>query len=238
MGNIRHETSRVIIISDVVFKVYVIIMGGGSLGLNLAKDLIADGHDVTLIEKEEERCKYLVSQIDVMVVCGSATDKITLENAEITEADAFVAATGNDDTNLLASLMARNLGAKKIIARVNETQHEPVFASNNFINIIVPESVESGYLEKLVLKPKITDLFVVDHGKAELLELYVTNSDIIGKTIGELNSHEDYFICGVHKNDDDNISIATSDTEITDNCRLAILVRGECTSKVLDLFTK
>jgi len=134
--------------------------------------------------------------------------------------------------------MAKRLGAKKIIARVNERQHEPVFASNNFINIIIPESIEAGYLEKLVLKPKITDLFVVDHGQAELLELYVTNSDIIGKTVGELNSNDDYFICGVHKKDDDNISIANSDMELKENCRLAILVKGDCTSKVLDLFTK
>ena len=217
---------------------YVVIMGGGRLGLHLAKDLIADGKDVTIIEKYEERCKYLVSQIDVMVVCGSGTDTNTLENAEITEADAFVAATGNDETNLMASLMARKYGAKKIISRVNEKQHEPIFASNSFINVIVPESVEAGYLERLVLKPKVADLFVVDHGQAELIELYVTNSDLIGKTIGELNSDDDYFICGMHKNDDENISIASSDMKITDNCRLSILVKGESTSKVLNLFTK
>jgi len=222
----------------VVVKLYVVIMGGGKLGFNLAKDLIDDGKDVTVIEQDEKRCKFLVSQLDIIVVCGSATDTNTLQNAEITEADAFVAATGNDETNLLAALMAKRLGAKKIIARVNERQHEPVFASNNFINIIIPESIEAGYLEKLVLKPKITDLFVVDHGQAELLELYVTNSDIIGKTVGELNSNDDYFICGVHKKDDDNISIANSDMELKENCRLAILVKGDCTSKVLDLFTK
>lgn len=222
----------------VVVKLYVIIMGGGKLGLNLAKDLIDDGKDVTVIEQDEERCKFLVSQLDITVICGSATDTNTLNNAEITEADAFVAATGRDETNLLAALMAKRFGVKKIIARVNEKQHEPVFATNNFINIIVPESVEAGYLEKLVLKPKITDLFVVDHGKAELLELYVTNSDIIGKTVGELNSDDDYFICGVHKKDEDNISIANSDMMLTDNCRLAILVKEDCTSKVLNLFTK
>lgn len=213
-------------------------MGGGKLGLNLAKDLIYDGKDVTVIEKDAERCKFLVSQLDVTAICGSATDTNTLNNAEISEADAFVAATGNDETNLLAALMAKRCGVKKIIARVNEKQHEPVFATNNFINIIVPESVEAGYLEKLVLKPKITDLFVVSHGKAELIELYVTNSDIIGKTVDELNSNDDYFICGVHKKDDDNISIANSDMKLTDNCRLAILVKEDCTSKVLNLFTK
>jgi trk system potassium uptake protein len=61
----------------VVVKLYVIIMGGGKLGLNLAKDLIYDGKDVTVIEQDEERCKFLVSQFDIMVICGSATDTHT-----------------------------------------------------------------------------------------------------------------------------------------------------------------
>jgi len=79
----------------------------------------------------------------------SGTDRKTLENAEINEADVFVAATGNDETNILASLLAREYKPGKIIARVNEPQHEKVFTENNFIDIIVPESIEAGYLEKL-----------------------------------------------------------------------------------------
>ena len=112
-----------------------------------------------------------------MIICGSGTDRTTLENAEINEADVFVAATGNDETNLLASLLARQYKPGKIIAGVNEPQHEKVFVENNLIDVIVPESIEAGYLEKLVLKPKIADLFVVDHGHAELLDLYVSNKN-------------------------------------------------------------
>ncbi len=113
-----------------------------------------------------------------------------------------------------------------------------MFIENNLIEIIVPESIEAGYLEKLVLKPKIADLFVVDHGKAELLDLYVSNDNLIGKTVGELNSNDDYFICGFHENDDENISIATADMVLKENCRISMLVKSESMAKVLNLFTK
>ena len=213
-------------------------MGGGSLGLHVALDLIKDSQDVTIIEEDENRCKLLATQLDTTVICGSGTDKKTLENADISEADVFVAATGNDTTNLLASLMARKYNPGKIIARVNEPQHESVFTENNMIDVVIPESIEAGYLERLVLKPKIADLFVVDHGRADLLELYVTNSNMIGKKIGELNSDEEYFICGYHEEDDNEISIATPDKILKENCRISILVKTEALSKVLDMFTK
>lgn len=117
---------------------YVIIMGGGRLGLLVGLNLIADGKDVTIIEKDENRCKFLATQLDTMVIFGSGTDKETLINADINDADVFVALTGNDETNLLASLMARRYKTGKIIARVNEPQHEKVFTDNELIDVIVP----------------------------------------------------------------------------------------------------
>ena len=217
---------------------YVIIMGGGNLGLHVALALIEDSQDVTIIEENENRCKLLVTKLETTVICGSGTDRKTLENAEINEADVFVAATGNDKTNLLASLMAREYKPGKIIARVNEPQHESVFTENNFIDVIVPESIEAGYLETLVLKPKIADLFVVDHGHADLLDLYVTNSHMIGKNIGELYPNDDFFICGYHEDDNDDISIATPDMVLRENCRISMLVKTESMAKVLNMFTK
>lgn len=212
-------------------------MGGGTLGLNLALDLIADKNEVTLIEKDEKRCNYIVKELDTSVICGNGTDRKTLENANIENADAFIAMTGNDECNLLASLMAREYAPEKVIARLNETQHENVFLAHSNITIIVPESIEAGYLEKLILKPNITDLFVVDHGKADLIEIYVTNNKLIGKQVHELSPTEDYIIIGIHKNDADTITIPRSDMVVKENCRISLLVKKESISKVLKKFS-
>lgn len=220
-----------------VINLYVVIMGGGRLGLKLAEKLIDDGHSLTVIESDKERCDYLSSEIDDLILCGTATDKTTLENAEISSADVFVAATGNDESNLLAASMAKKLGAKKIIARLNEPQHEPVFASNNFITVIAPETIEAGYLEKLVLKPRVADLFVVDHGKGELLEINVKNPNIVGKNVEELNSQEEYFICGIYDNDGSKLKIARDNDLITENTKILVLAKKNSISKVLKIFT-
>jgi len=212
-------------------------MGGGRLGFKLAKKLLTDGHSLTVIESDKERCDYLSSELDDLILCGTATDQTTLENAAVSTADVFVAAAGNDESNLLAASMAKKLGAKKIIARLNEPQHEPVFTSNNFITVIAPETIEAGYLEKLVLKPRVADLFVVDHGKGELLELKVKNPNIIGKKVGELNSQEEYFICGIYENDRSKLKIVKDDDLITENNNILVLTKKDSISKVLKIFT-
>ncbi|GAB6055321.1 hypothetical protein JCM15415_06370 [Methanobacterium movens] len=72
---------------------YGVIIGAGGLGLNLAKLLTADGHDVTLIEKDKTTCENAALEVDSLVICGDGTDPHTLEEANIKTADVFIAAT-------------------------------------------------------------------------------------------------------------------------------------------------
>ena len=79
---------------------YIVIMGGGRVGLNLASSLVAGGHDVTLIENDSNLCANAASGLDALVICGNGTDIKTLEEANVGDADVFVAATGHDEANL------------------------------------------------------------------------------------------------------------------------------------------
>ncbi|MEN6592990.1 MAG: NAD-binding protein, partial [Methanobacterium sp.] len=97
---------------------YIVVMGGGRVGLNLASFLISDGHDVTLIESDSELCNNAASELDALVICGNGTDTKILEEANLKDADVFVAATGHDETNLLACVLVRDYNVGKIIARV------------------------------------------------------------------------------------------------------------------------
>ena len=87
---------------------YVIIVGAGRVGLNLAQSLIREGLNVTIIENDSTISEEVAEQINAMVIHGDATSVQVLEDADITDADVFVAATGHDTVNLLTSVLSQN----------------------------------------------------------------------------------------------------------------------------------
>ena len=108
---------------------YVVILGGGRVGLNLASFLISDDQDVTLIENDDELCNKAAAGLDALVICGNGTDTKTLKEANIEDADVYVAATGNDEVNLLSCVLVKGYGVPKIIARVSDYNHIEAFKS-------------------------------------------------------------------------------------------------------------
>jgi len=106
---------------------HIIIVGSGRVGENLASFLINDGHDIVLVETNRDLCSIAASQLDALVLCGNCTDPQILEDANIDEADVFVAVTGSDDSNLLACMLAKEYKVPKILARVIDPRHEKVF---------------------------------------------------------------------------------------------------------------
>ena len=107
---------------------YVIIVGAGRVGLNLAQSLIREGLNVTIIENDSTISEEVAEQINAMVIHGDATSVQVLEDADITDADVLVAATGHDTVNLLTSVLSQNYdNIKKIIARVNDLDHVNAF---------------------------------------------------------------------------------------------------------------
>jgi trk system potassium uptake protein len=214
---------------------YVIVMGGGRVGLNLSSFLISDGQDVTLIESDEELCSKAAAELDAMIICGNGTDTKTLEEADIKSADVFVAAAGNDETNLLACILVKDYNVPKIITRISDHTHTKAFKNAGIDFAISPELTAASYLEKIILRPKIADLVVLGKGDAELLDVSVENNKVIGKKIGDISPTKDYIIVSLHENG--NITIPMMDTIIEKGCKISILAKTGSIKKVIDLFT-
>ncbi len=210
-------------------------MGGGRVGLNLASFLISDGQDVTLIESDEELCSKAASELDAMIICGNGTDTKTLEEADIKSADVFVATAGNDETNLLACILVKDYNVPKIITRISDHTHAKAFKNAGIDFAISPELTAASYLEKIILRPKIADLVVLGKGDAELLDVSVENSKVIGKKIGDISPTKDYIIVSVHENG--KITIPMMDTVIERGCKISILAKTGAIKKIIDLFT-
>ena len=163
---------------------YVIIVGAGRVGLNLAQSLVREGLNVTIIEHDPTKSEEVAETINAMVIQGDATSVNVLENAGIIDADVFVAATGHDSVNLLTSVLCQKYdNIKKIIARVNDLEHVDAFKQVGVDVTVSPESTVASYLERIITRPKVADLIVLGRGSTELLDLKIENKDLFGKRI-------------------------------------------------------
>jgi trk system potassium uptake protein TrkA len=215
---------------------YIVIMGGGRVGLTLASSLVALGHDVTLIENDSNLCSNAASELDALVICGNGTDIKTLLEANIGDADVFVAATGNDEANLLSCILVKDYNISKVIARVSNPDHDDAFRKVGIDVVVSPELTAAGYLEKLITRPKIADLIVIGRGNAELLDLSVANSKVFGKKIGDLSPTDDYIIAAIHKNGE--IKIPKDGMMLKKGDRISILAKTHAIKAVTKKFTK
>ncbi|MGI6590718.1 MAG: potassium channel family protein [Eggerthellaceae bacterium] len=109
---------------------YIVIVGGGKVGEYLARTTLEEGNEVVLIERDSERADEMAVELrgKFMVLCGDGCDSRVLEDADIGRADVFVAATGHDDSNLVAcEISSRVYNAKRCIARVNSPKNLRIF---------------------------------------------------------------------------------------------------------------
>ncbi|HML06416.1 MAG TPA: TrkA family potassium uptake protein [Methanobacterium sp.] len=215
---------------------YVVILGAGRVGLNLASDLISDGHDVILIENDNNLCNEVVNELDALIICGSGTDVKILNEANIKDADVFVAATGNDEINLFACILVKKFNVPKIFSRVSNLDHEDVFKSVGIDFVVSPERTAASYLEKLITRPKIADLVIIGKGNAELLDITVTNTELFGKKVSEISPSKDYIISALHENGD--IIIPDNTTTLKEGCKISVLVKSHAVKQVEEMFTK
>ena len=102
----------------------IVIMGGGKVGESLARRILEGRHEVRIIESDRARSLQLANALDVEIICGDGTNIDMLENAGVRDADCFIAISGNDADNLVASQLAKQyFGAKKVIARANDPRN-------------------------------------------------------------------------------------------------------------------
>ncbi len=213
---------------------YVIIVGAGRVGLNLANSLVRQGLTVTLIENNDIKSEEVATEINAMVIRGDATSMEILEEADISEADVFVAATGNDSVNLLTSVLIQKYDVKKIIARVNDLEHVEAFRRAGIDITVSPESTVATYLERIITRPKIADLIVLGRGSTELLDLKIENKKLFGKRVLDDSPTDDYIVCAIYEGDE--LIIPQDDTVFHENQRISVLSKSDAVDKVTEHF--
>ena len=202
---------------------YIIIMGGGRVGRALANLLIENGQDITLIESDETLCAKVSAELDALVICGNGTNSKLLEEANIEDADYFIATTGNDEANLLSCILVRKYDVPNIIARVSNPDHEEAFKEVGIDHVISPETAAAAQLQKLVTRPNAAEIMTLGEGDAEILDMTITNDRIVGKRFKEITPTKEYIIISTYKNG--KLEIPQPDTTIARGEKVTVLVK-------------
>jgi len=124
---------------------YIIIIGAGGLGYYLAELLLEEEHDAVVVDKDPACCERISQKLDIVATQGDGTETSVLEKVGVKEADAVVALTGQDETNMVISLLAKELGAKQVAARISKVEYDETVLKKLGIDIVIhPEAAAAG----------------------------------------------------------------------------------------------
>ncbi|MEW6162399.1 MAG: Trk system potassium transporter TrkA [Nitrospirota bacterium] len=164
----------------------IMLLGGGRIGYYIASNMELKA-DVKIIEKEEERCKYLSKSLKkALALHGDGADQKLLLEENIGDVDVFVAVSNNDELNIMASLLAKKLGAKKTIATVNKTEYIPLAHGLGLMAVLSPRLITASTILRYVRRGEILSLTAIAEDKAEIIEARIgKTSPLVGKTLEE-----------------------------------------------------
>jgi len=167
------------------YRSKILIIGGGVVGFYLAKLIGKSDADLKIIDRDKDRCEYAADSLpDVLVLHGDGTDVNLLKEEGVHEMDVVIAVTDSDEKNLLCALLAKQLGAKKVIARADRSEYVPLFEMVGVDSAVSPREATVNEALKLTMGPGIETVTTIEGEKAEIIE-YTTSSHskIVGKPL-------------------------------------------------------
>ena len=167
----------------------IIIAGAGEVGFHLAKLLSFESQEITLIDLDKERLNYAETHLDIKVVSGDITSVSVLKSSNISNADLFISVTSSETSNITSCVLAKQLGTKKTIARISNTEFiqnksELEFEKLGIDELISPESLAASEIELLMSQSVFNDTYEFENGALTMLGLTLSEeAEIINKTV-------------------------------------------------------
>jgi len=167
---------------------YILIAGGGKVGINLARALFESGHEVAIIESESARAASLANKLECPVYIGDASTHDILEQAGVARARVFVAATGSDQDNLIACQVAKKVfGVPSTVARASNPKNEEVMTRLGVDSTVSSTAIIQQVIERELPTVRIKTLLSLKEGALQILEYPLDNtSPATGRMLREI----------------------------------------------------
>ena len=201
----------------------IVIVGGGRIGYCLAKLLEDEGmaSHLSLIEEKEKRAVLLAKNLkQTLVIRGDAMDETILQEANIDNADAFVSLTGEDENNILLSLLTKQHGVKRTFALINKQIYNNVLSHLGVDVIVNPNAISTSTILQHIRKGQVQSIYSLKQQLGDLMSFEVLEtSKIVGNTIGKLHKKKNMRVCAVVRKGelmrlDDDFKIEVGDSVI------------------------
>ncbi len=214
----------------------VTIIGGGKVGYYLVKTLVEHGHEPTIIELDKKTCTYIANELDIPVIFGDGTSLDVLENADIEHTDAILAVTGQDENNLVACQLCKQIfNVPKTVARVNNPKNAEVMKMLGIDNVISSTDKIAALLEREVDTSKIKALITLNQGNGSISEIKIPeNYKLDGTKLLDLKLPSSINIISIER--DNELIIPRGFTELKSEDTLLIITSNISKAKLYSIF--
>ena len=204
----------------------IVLVGGGKVGFALCRSLVAEKHDVVLIEQDEAVLNHIVSRFDIMGLLGNGADFTILEQAGVQECDIFIALTEYDEVNMISAVLAKKMGAKETIVRVRNPEYSNAyFKEKNILGfslIVNPELLAARAISNIIDFPNALSVERFAGGRVSLMEFVIKDSSgLCQMPISDFRKKfGNIIVCAMER--DHQLMIPSGDVTIQDKDRIFV----------------
>lgn len=188
----------------------IIIAGDGEVGFHLAKMLSGENHNITIVDPHQELLKMIETHTDLMTITGDSTSIDVLEQANVRKADLLISVVHDEKVNLVTCILGAKLGAKRTIARINNTEYltaenRELMRSIGIEAMVCPERIASKELVRLLNQSGATEIFDFSEGRLSLFLIKLDEkARVLNKTLNQIaqeNPKLNFRAVAIHRDD-------------------------------------
>ncbi len=215
----------------------VLIIGGGRIGFRLARLLEKNSIYTKIIEKDANRCAELAEELNkVIVLNGDGSDQDLLKEENIKDMDAVITLTNDEETNILASLLTKRMGAKKTITKISKFSYFPLMSAIGIEQVVSPRLSAINTILQHIRRGRVLSAISIKGEQAEVMEaVALETSDIVGKPLKNISFPKGALVTGIIR--DEKIVIPSGDSVVAPNDKIIIFATRESIPRIEKILT-